>query len=197
MIVALVLAGGRSRRLGTEKAMASFKGEPLLFHAVSHLREQGFSVAINAPMTSGAAAWSRTHGYPLLPDDARDPAGPLAGVKAGLLWAAQQGAEILVTTPCDTPQLPKTLELTLSASFTPAADAAVARSPSGLQSLCAAWRVGPTLCALEGHFEDGVHPAVHDLLAQLSAAEVLCPDDAEFANFNTWADFAQGEGEAP
>lgn len=184
MTCALVLAGGRSRRFGSEKAMAMADGRPLLAHAVDRLAAQGLKVAVNAPSGSGAAAWAAAHDYRLISDDPAHPAGPLAGLSAGLLWARTLGAEYLATTPCDTPDLPADLEARLASALTPDAGAATARSPSGLQSLCTVWRVGSALPALRAHFARAHHPAVRDLLAELAGVEVAFDDDAPFANLN-------------
>jgi molybdopterin-guanine dinucleotide biosynthesis protein A len=188
MTCALVLAGGRSRRFGSEKAMAMAQGRSLLAHAVDRLAAQGFEIAVNAPAGSGAAAWAADHGYPLISDDPADPSGPLAGVKAGLRWARAQGAERLATAPCDTPDLLADLEKRLEGALSPKAGAATARSPSGLQSLCTVWRVASALPVLEAHFARDHHPAVHDLLAELAGVEVVFDSDAPFANFNRPAD---------
>ena len=190
MTCALVLAGGRSRRFGSEKAMAIVDGKPLLDHAVSRLEAQGFEVAVNAPAGSGAAAWATARGLELISDDPADPAGPLAGVKAGLLWAQARDAQTLATSPCDTPGLPSDLETQLAAARGDAG-AATARSPSGLQPLCSVWRVSAALTALGAHFAQARHPAVHDLLAELSAAEVAFDEDAPFANLNRLEDIGE------
>lgn len=191
MTCALVLAGGRSRRFGSEKAMAVVDGKPLLDHAVSRLEAQGFAVAVNAPADCGATAWAKARGLEVIADDPADPVGPLAGVKAGLLWAHARGAETLATSPCDTPGLPSDLETKLAAALGDAAGGATARSPSGLQPLCSVWRVSAALTALGAHFAQGRHPAVHDLLAELSAAEVAFDDDAPFANLNRLEDIGE------
>ena len=191
MTVAVVLAGGRSTRFGSEKAMALFKGEPLLAEAVRRLSDQELEVVINAPANSGAAAWASARGLAVIGDDPGDPKGPLAGVKTGLLWAESQGARTLATSPCDTPDLPPNLETKLAAALTDHAGAATARSPSGLQPLCSVWRVADALAALSAHFAQGRHPAVHDLLAELSAVEVVFDSDAPFANLNRPGDLAR------
>lgn len=184
MIAALVLAGGRSRRFGAEKAMALLEGEPLVAHAVARLAAQGFRVAVNAPAGSGAATWAANHDLPVLWDNPADPVGPLAGLKAGLLWAQALGAGVLATTPCDTPFLPATLEVTLAQALAASNAAATARSPSGLQPLCTVWRTEAVLRVVEAHFACGHHPAVHDLLAELGGLEVVFDNDTPFANLN-------------
>ena len=192
MMVAVILAGGRSRRFGSEKAMALFKGEPLIAQAVRRLSEQGLEVAINAPDKSGAAGWASARGLAVIGDDPADPKGPLAGLMAGLLWAKSRGASSLATSPCDTPYLPTDLQTNLAAALTDTAGGVTVRSPSGLQPLSSIWRVNQALAALSAHFAQGRHPAVHDLLAELSAVEVMFDSDAPFANLNRPGDLARG-----
>ncbi len=53
-------------------------------------------------------------GLPVLPDGAFQGQGPLAGVLAGLQWAAALGMTALLTAPGDTPFLPRGLAAMLS-----------------------------------------------------------------------------------
>src|SRR5665213_575112 len=99
----LVLAGGRSRRFGSEKAVATLGGRSLLDLAVARLARDCAEVAVNAPAGSAAAAQARALGRRLISDAAGDPDGPLSGIKAGLGWAAGQGVGHLAVIPCDAP----------------------------------------------------------------------------------------------
>lgn len=95
----LILAGGRSSRFGSDKALALLHGRPLIAHVMDHFA--GRPVAI-----SGGAHFAR-FGVPVLPDGEFAGAGPLAGIYEGLEWALD--AEALITVPCDTPFLPQDL----------------------------------------------------------------------------------------
>jgi molybdopterin-guanine dinucleotide biosynthesis protein A len=189
MIVGLVLAGGRSQRFGSDKALAELGGRTLLEIAVSRLTAVCAQVAVSAPPGGPAAALAERLGAPVLADPPAAPRGPLSGVLAGLEWALEKRADLLVTLPCDAPLLPADLEDRLIAA-TRGAIAAVARSPGGLQPLCAAWGVGMTR-ALQSALAHGLHPAAHQILADAGAAEVLFEDDASFLNVNTQADLAE------
>jgi molybdopterin-guanine dinucleotide biosynthesis protein A len=191
MIVGLVLAGGRSQRFGSDKALAELGGRPLLEIAVTRLAAVCAQVAVSAPPGGPAAALAERLGVPVLADPPAAPRGPLSGVLAGLEWALDKRADLLVTLPCDAPLLPADLEDRLVAA-TQGAIAAVARSPAGLQPLCAAWGVGMTR-ALQSALAHGLHPAVHQILADAGAAEVRFDDDAAFLNVNTAADLAEAE----
>ena len=183
MIFGLVLAGGRSRRFGREKAAALLDGTPMLAQVAGRLRPSVARLAINAPPGSWAAAWAAGHALPCLADRPDDPDGPLSGVRAGLAWAAAEGADLLATAPCDTPRLPADLIDRLAAALTPATGAAVARTPSGLQPLCTLWRCDG-LAAVEAVLTGG-HPPMRLVLAGLGAVEVAFENPDAFANINT------------
>lgn len=78
-IVAVVLAGGRGRRLGEPKMLAQLDGRPLLAHALAHAREAGLDAVVVAKP-----------GTPLPPVDAavlrepESPAHPLLGIVTAL-----------------------------------------------------------------------------------------------------------------
>ncbi len=185
-IAGLILAGGRSRRFGTEKAVAELDDESLIERVLAVLARSCSPIAIAAPTASAAATLARTKGLEVIADSAGIGEGPLAGLMAGLDWAARIGASRLASAPCDTPFLPATLVERLAAA---AGDGAgVARSPSGLQSLCALWPIARTRTALRATAVGGRHPPVRRLLAELGAVEVAFSDEAGFANVNTRED---------
>lgn len=180
-IVGVVLAGGRSTRFGSEKAMAVVEGAPMIARVATVLGAGGAPVAVNAPETSGAAAWARAEGLPLLPDAAGAPDGPLSGVLAGLDWAAARGAAALVTAPCDTPRLPPDLVPRL-AQARGEAPAAAAVTADGSHPLCALWSVQlrePLRLQLAE-----VHPSVSRWLEQVGAAWARFAESEAFANLN-------------
>ena len=98
-IKALVLAGGRSRRFGGDKALALLEGRALVEHVMGAFA--GLPVAISGGDDPGRLAG---FGVTVLGDGEWTGQGPLAGLAAGLEWAAD--ADVLVTAPCDTPFLP-------------------------------------------------------------------------------------------
>jgi len=191
MILGLILAGGRSTRFGTDKALARLGGRTLLEIAYERLQAVCSEVAVSAPASGPAAAAAESLGALVLPDPFAAPRGPLSGVLAGLEWAQSRRAEILVTLPCDAPLLPADLESRLLAA-TESAVAAAARTPDGLQPLCAAWRVA-MVRSLRSALADGLHPAAHQLLADAGAVEVVFDDAAAFLNVNTPDDLAEAE----
>jgi molybdenum cofactor guanylyltransferase len=184
MRAGLVLAGGRSRRFGTEKALVAWDGAPLIAHACRPLAGCA-AVAVNARPDSGAATWAAARGLPLLPDPDGAPDGPLSGVREGLRWATGLGADLLAVVPCDSPRLPDDLFDRLRAALTPDTHAAMAFTDEGPQPLAALWRTAPALDRVEAALADGAHPSVQSVLADLSVVRVHFADASAFVNVNT------------
>jgi molybdopterin-guanine dinucleotide biosynthesis protein A len=126
----VILAGGQARRMGgADKALLRLGGLSLAAHVRARMAPQCAALALSA---NGDPARLADLGLPVLPDrlpDGVDPhPGPLAGVLAGMDWAAAEGASALVTVPADTPFLPGDLVARLQAAAGPGG-AAIAASP--------------------------------------------------------------------
>ena len=159
-------------------------GKPLLAHVLARLAPQVGHVAISA---NGAPARFADFGLKVISDGDFAITGPLAGVAAGLAWAASLGAEALLTVPVDTPFIP----LDLARRLSPAA--AVASWQGRQHHLVALWPVSllPRLLALPAAPRG---PRVRDALA-LGQARAVVFDTAEdpFLNINTPAELAAAE----
>ena len=106
-VPAIILAGGLSTRMGGgNKALRMLGGETLLTHVIRRLRPQCDRLAINA---NGEADQFDDYRLPVVPDDFAGFAGPLAGVLAGMGWAAGEGAASVVSVSVDTPFIPHDL----------------------------------------------------------------------------------------
>jgi molybdopterin-guanine dinucleotide biosynthesis protein A len=104
-----VLAGGLARRMGGgDKARIKIGGASILQRVLACLRPQCSGIIINA---NGDPARFADTGLPVVADSVLDFAGPLAGILAGLDWAAQSvpNIEWLASVPGDCPFLPKDL----------------------------------------------------------------------------------------
>lgn len=183
-ITGLVLAGGQARRMGGgDKGLRQFRGEPLIAHAISRLRDQVDGVIINANQNLEAY---RALGFPVIADTTAVEAfaGPLAGLHAGLSACS---TPLLVTVPCDSPLFPLNLVARLSEGLAAAgADLAVARSASGLQpvfSLCRRRLLDQLTTYLDsgGRKMDRWYTAV-------KMVAVDFPDESAFININTLAE---------
>ncbi|MFV0490991.1 MAG: molybdenum cofactor guanylyltransferase MobA [Pseudorhodobacter sp.] len=106
-IAGVVLAGGRARRMGgRNKAFIEVAGRRMIDHVLARLCPQVVATAIS--VNDDLAQWQE-FGLPLLPDSFPDRPGPLAGILAGLDWAAAEGFTAIVTVATDTPFFPRDL----------------------------------------------------------------------------------------
>jgi molybdopterin-guanine dinucleotide biosynthesis protein A len=105
----LVLAGGLARRMGGgDKALITIGGIAILDRVLGRLRPACAEIVINA---NGDLARFGRYGLPVIPDSVPDFAGPLAGILAGLDWAAANRPDLawVVSVPGDCPFLPEDL----------------------------------------------------------------------------------------
>lgn len=106
-IPGVILAGGLSSRMGGgDKCLLSLGAETLLQQVIARLRPQASAMVLNA---NGDASRFADYGLPVVADGIEGYAGPLAGVLAGLDWAAAQGADHIVSVAADTPFFPTDL----------------------------------------------------------------------------------------
>jgi molybdopterin-guanine dinucleotide biosynthesis protein A len=94
-----VLAGGRSSRMGRDKALIGLAGRPLIVHALDVLGKAGLPAKI-AGARSNLSAFA-----PVIADGVAD-AGPLAGICAAL---ADSDVELAVFLSVDLPLIPASL----------------------------------------------------------------------------------------
>ncbi|WP_082025161.1 molybdenum cofactor guanylyltransferase MobA [Ruegeria sp. ANG-R] len=100
----VILAGGLATRMGGgDKGLLRIGEQSLLSRVIDRLRPQVDGLALNA---NGEPARFEDLGLPVISDSIEGFAGPLAGVLAGLDWAAGQGAHSIVTAAADTPFFP-------------------------------------------------------------------------------------------
>lgn len=100
----VILAGGQARRMGGgDKGLLHLGEQTILSRVIERLEPQVAHLAINA---NGDPSRFADLDLPILADDISGFLGPLAGVLAGLEWAADNGAETIVTAAADTPFFP-------------------------------------------------------------------------------------------
>jgi molybdopterin-guanine dinucleotide biosynthesis protein A len=181
-LAALVLAGGTARRLGGgDKPLLDLGGQPMLARVLAALAPEAANVAISANGDPGRFA---AVGLPVLPDGFPDQ-GPLAGVLAGLEWAAGQAADALLTAPGDTPFLPSGLAAALAPPPACAASAGRIHHLVALWPLAVRARLRETLsCA--GPRDVGLFAAAIGMRVVAFPAVPFDP----FMNVNTQADLA-------
>lgn len=132
-VAGVILAGGLSRRMGGgDKGLRLLGGRPLLAHVVARARPQVAALAINA---NGDPARFAAFGLPVIADNVPGFAGPLAGILAGLDWAAEAapGCRWVASFAGDAPFLPADLVARMLHAMA-AEGAALATAASGGQS---------------------------------------------------------------
>ena len=180
-VLGAIIAGGKSSRMGQEKALMVWQGKPLIAHVVELLGPQVDALVINA---NADALRFGFLGLPVFPDERRDIHTPLAGLHAALRWAAHRSFDAVLTVPCDGPFLPPDLRTRLAAQ-TPA----VAASGGQTHYLTGLWPVSLQR-VLETSLASGLRRA-QDFVALVEAKSVewpMTPCDP-FANINTPEDF--------
>src|SRR5262245_37064460 len=104
--IGLVLAGGLARRMGGgDKPLTKIGGISILARGLGRMRPQVGRIVLNA---NGDPARFADTGLPVVADSIPDFAGPLAGVLAGLDWAAANapGTSFIASVPGDCPFIP-------------------------------------------------------------------------------------------
>ena len=120
----MILAGGQSRRYGSNKAFAYFRGERLIDVVIKRIEQQTSGpIAINASTDMGFD----DNKYPVVCDQLTGQVGPLAGLHAAITWAKELGHAFVVTTAVDTPILPLNFVERLLATGAPSIASANAR----------------------------------------------------------------------
>uniref|UniRef100_UPI0033414458 molybdenum cofactor guanylyltransferase n=1 Tax=Castellaniella defragrans TaxID=75697 RepID=UPI0033414458 len=194
-LTGLVLAGGRSSRLGSggefgpDKGLASFHDEPLVARACRYLRGQGAEpILISA---NRHAAQYGEHGR-VITDPAWSEAfqGPLLGIAAALEVAAH---EWLLVVPVDVLDLPADMAVRLMAAAD-AAHPAYACTPDGPHPLCLL--VHRSLGANLRSWLAGGGRKVQAWLARVGARAVDF-EGAGFLNLNTPEDWRQAGASPP
>lgn len=162
-----VLAGGASRRMGTDKAfLAAPDGRPLVVVAAHALASAGASRTF---VVGGDRSGIESAGLGWVAD--RHPGeGPLGGIITALTVSEH---DLVVVLACDMPEVDEEVPAALVDALrgTPAAGVAVALAGEREQPLTSCWRRSVALGALEAAFAGGQRAPRH-LLDELRAVRV-------------------------
>jgi molybdopterin-guanine dinucleotide biosynthesis protein A len=96
-ILGAILAGGRSSRFGSDKALAQHKGKPLIGHVADALAAQCADVVVCG------RSWGALAG---LEDRPAPGLGPMGGLCAALHHGAERGFDAVLAAPCDLVGIP-------------------------------------------------------------------------------------------
>jgi molybdenum cofactor guanylyltransferase len=193
-VTAFILAGGRSSRMGEDKAFLPFEGGTLLTRALALVREVASSVVIVGPREKFSALAD------VLEDVYRD-CGPLGGIHAAL---ASSTARLNLVLAVDTPFVAPAFLSYLSEQAEAAAGALVTlpRFHDGWQPLCAVYRKGFAAHA-EAALKAG-HYKIDALFASVPVRAITEDELRQFAfdrrmfdNLNTPEDWQRAARRAP
>ncbi|CUJ04107.1 molybdenum cofactor guanylyltransferase MobA [Cognatishimia activa] len=114
----VILAGGQARRMGGgDKGLLRLDERSILDHVIERLSPQVDAIGLNA---NGDRTRFADTGLPVFQDSIDGFPGPLAGVLAGMDWAHDQGASMIVTIAADTPFFPGDLVARLMSQYSEA-----------------------------------------------------------------------------
>jgi molybdopterin-guanine dinucleotide biosynthesis protein A len=174
----LVLAGGRSRRMGRPKAWIEVGDTVLLRYVVERL-----APAFSEVMVSFSEPEQMEQLVPYrVVFDRKPNAGPLAGLEAGLLVARN---DVLFAVACDMPYVTQAAaEMAVAAARS--CDAAIPRHDGLFEPVCGAYRKS-ALPVIAGALDAG-NLVAHDAVQNLDVTWLESLDPAQFENLNTPAD---------
>jgi molybdopterin-guanine dinucleotide biosynthesis protein A len=95
-ITGIILAGGKSNRMGKDKGLCSFNGKPLVEYAINSLKPLCHNIIISA--NNNLDKYSK-YGIQVVPDDIKN-IGPMGGIYSCLKVSTTQHNIVL---SCDTP----------------------------------------------------------------------------------------------
>lgn len=172
------MCGGRSRRMGRDKALLPWGGMPLVVHVA-----QVVAAATGSATLVGPRERYGELGWPLVEDEVSGE-GPLGGLIAAL---AASTAERSLVVACDMPWLSvESLQALIQCDSD--ADVVVACGERGIEPLCAVYR-RRCLPVLRAALREGER-AVRRVLERLVVAEWKVPDSRLVTNANTAGEWA-------
>lgn len=193
-VVGVLLAGGQSRRMGGgDKSLRLLGGRLILDRVIDRFRPQVGRLILNV---NGDPRRFASTGLPVVPDSVEGFAGPLAGVLAGLDWAAANvpGAMWIATAATDAPFLPADLVRRLIVATEEGAGLVCAASHGQPHPVIGLWPVRLREDLRRAVVEEGVRK-VDIWTARHRLAVVDFPADPvdPFFNVNTPEDLAAAE----
>ncbi|MCK0106633.1 molybdenum cofactor guanylyltransferase MobA [Marinobacter sp. S0848L] len=187
---AVILAGGQANRMGGgDKGRLMLGGRSLMGRVIERITPQVEAVVLNA---NGDLSRFEDLSLPVVADSIEGFPGPLAGILAGMDWAAEQGYDWLISVAADTPSFPRDLVQRLGEYDTPVVLAATPDPERGRlpQPTFGRWRVA-LRHDLRAALKDGVRKIRQWTQAQGETLVVF--SEGDFFNINTPDDLAWAE----
>jgi molybdopterin-guanine dinucleotide biosynthesis protein A len=197
-VAGILLAGGLSRRMGGgDKCLRPLRGRPILARIIERVRPQVTALALNA---NGDPARFVAFGLPVVADSVADFPGPLAGILAGLDWAAGLAAppSHVASLATDAPFLPRNLVARLAASLAESgADLACAASGGRHHPVFGLWPLALREALRRAVVEEGIRKVDRwTARYRLAVAEFPAEPVDPFFNANAPEDLAEAEAMA-
>jgi molybdopterin-guanine dinucleotide biosynthesis protein A len=170
-IPAVILAGGRSSRMGSNKAFVTIGGATMLSRIAARIRIQTSAVALNAD-----PGWPDYDGLRLIPDTMSEKPGPLAGVLAAMrdTAATYPSATHVATVPIDSPFFPLDLLKRMADTARGSDEIVIASSAGQDHPVFGLWPVSAA-GDLQSWLVDGGHRRVRDFLQRHYATTLDFP----------------------
>lgn len=186
-IYGLVLAGGKSTRMGTDKAQLNYRGLPhalFLYELLSEFCDQVF-MSVNE---------ENTYNYPAevaIIEDENTYRGPFNGLLSAHHHRPENAWLVLA---CDLPFVNKEVILSLirQRNSNKAATAFATRASGLPEPLCALWEAS-TLAAAENYLKEGNGSCPRKFLLQNEVQLIYPEDDRWLFNANSPEDFQQAQ----
>lgn len=198
-ITGILLAGGQSRRMGGgDKGLLELAGRPMLARVLERFTPQVARVVLNA---NGDPSRFSAFGLPVVADTIDGNVGPLAGVLAGMRWAAQETPQAthIATASTDAPFVPRDLVAKLSQAIENKEEKIVLAASGGHKHpVIGLWPVD-LADDLEDALNEGVRKVLHwtdqhgTLAVDFPIAEVGGREIDPFFNANTPDELAEAE----
>ena len=187
-ITGVILAGGQARRMGgQDKGLIQLSNRPMIQHVIDRISPQVNSLIINANRNQ---AEYESFGYPVISDELSGFCGPLAGFSSAL---DNISTNYLVTTPCDSPFIPKDMVIRLyNAMDQNNADISVVQTNNRLQPVFCLLKKS-LLSSLNSFLELGERKIDKWFVLHNMIAVDFSDESSAFNNINTQDDLSKAE----
>lgn len=182
--VAVILAGGRSARMGgRDKALVELGGARLIDCVIARLAPQVDRMVISGREDYGT-------GFEVIADAPQGPQGPAAGLLATARWMSAHlpDTDRFFTAPVDGPFLPADLVAGLAGPGGPA----IAVDDAGAHPTFACWTLS-ALASVGDKLSGGKSLSLRAIAAATGAREVAWPGDRYFININAPEDLVAAQ----
>ena len=189
--VGVILAGGRSRRMGASKPEQILAGRSLLEHVVRRAEHQVDELIL---YSNSSSTFYQQFGFPIVPDRDDSQVGPLMGIASAMDWIVDQQTRntalpLIACFPVDVPFFSDTIVVQLKrALLAQNKQVAVTLEAHQLQPLFSLWN-----CSSAEIINQALRAGIHGpkpMLSKLDAVtvKIACSSEFDFTNLNTQQD---------